>query len=187
MTVTVSPEQFTMVDFDATVIAAIAERLATELGLPPDLAVSISVDEATPMGRARVESVDPAVITVEGGALENPKRIRQLGKARVVDVLGLLLHQLRDRLDPSFGAPAVDEQLPQPHKVAWEVYAAGRVAGLGYDAQRQRRLYHFRNRHGFTDAADAAFDQLWGAQNIGWNDITRLSDEALAAKPGPVG
>jgi hypothetical protein len=49
--------------------------------------------------------------------------------------------------------------------------------------QRQRRLYQFRNRHGFTDAADAAFDRLWSADGLTWAEISALSDEALAALP----
>ena len=169
-----------MVDFDAGTVTTIAERLFGEVGLPPAVAVTVAIDEATPMARAQIESIDPAVIGVEGGALENPKRIRQLSEARVVDVLGLLFHQLRDRLDPTFGAPPVGDELPLPHKVAWEVYAAGRVAALGYQAQRQRRLYHFRNRHGFTDAADAAFERLWTGRDLTWSEVAGLSDQAAA-------
>lgn len=183
MSITVTPEQFTMVDFDAGTIEKIAQRLAQEVGLPPGLAVTVAIDESIPMGRVHIESTDPAVIRVEGGALENPKRIRQLSEARVVDVLGLLFHQLRDQLDPAFGAPAPEDALPLPHKVAWEVYSAGRVAALGYSAQRQRRLYHFRNRHGFTDAADAAFDRLWTGTNLTWAQVTALSDGAVAREP----
>ena len=46
----------------------------------------------------------------------------------------------------------------------------------------QRRLYHFRNRHGFTDAADAAFQRLWEAESLTWDEIDALSQSALAAK-----
>jgi len=49
--------------------------------------------------------------------------------------------------------------------------------------QRQRRLYQFRNRHGFTDAADAAFAKLWEADDLTWADISATSQEALAALP----
>ena len=44
----------------------------------------------------------------------------------------------------------------------------GRLGRLGHPVQRQRRLYQFRNRHGFTDAADAAFEQLWEADDLTW-------------------
>jgi hypothetical protein len=67
------------------------------------------------------------------------------------------------------------------HRVAWDVYAVGRLDRLGHRSQRQRRLYHFRNRHGFTDEADAAFERLWTADGLTWAQITALSDGALAA------
>ena len=57
----------------------------------------------------------------------------------------------------------------------------GRLERLGYRAQRQRRLYHFRNRHGFTDVADAAFERLWTADGLTWADIDRAADGAVAA------
>jgi hypothetical protein len=132
-----------------------------------------------------IESIDPLRITVEGGAFEDPKRPRALAEHRVVDVLGHLFHQVRDRLDPAFGAPALDEKLSLPHRVAWDAYALGRLERLGYDAQRSRRLYHFRNRHGFSDEADAAFDRLWSATDLTWTRITALSDSARAAAPTP--
>ena len=58
-----------------------------------------------------------------------------------------------------------------------------REAVLDLSGQRQRRLYQFRNRHGFTDASDAAFDRLWSADGLSWADISSISEEALAALP----
>jgi hypothetical protein len=54
----------------------------------------------------------------------------------------------------------------------------GRIQRLGYDSQRQRRLYQFRVRHGFNDAADAAFERLWTADSLTWDDIVALSTRA---------
>ncbi|MBV9952351.1 MAG: hypothetical protein JO291_10400, partial [Acidimicrobiia bacterium] len=135
----------------------------------------------TPLGRVRVESLDPIRINVEGGAFENPQHLRKLSPDRVIDVLGVHLFQARDRLDPAFGGPALDDDVALAHRVAWDVYAVGRLDRLGHRSQRQRRLYHFRNRHGFTDEADAAFDRLWTGENLTWSEITALSDEAAAA------
>lgn len=183
-TVTVSPETFVMVGFEASQIAAVAERLIADVGLPDDLELRIEVDEQTPLGRAKVASLDPLVITAESGALEDPKRPRQMSRDGSADVLGRLLLQVRDRFDPAFGDVPPDDDVPLPHAVAWDVYAIGRLVRLGYHNfdQRQRRLYHFRNRHGFTDAADAAFDRLWTADALTWAEIVQLSDEAAAAK-----
>jgi hypothetical protein len=181
MPVSVTPETFTMVDFDAAEITALAEQLVRETGLPEGTSVEIDVIEKTPLGRVRVESLDPIRINVEGGAFENPQHLRKLSADRVIDVLGVHLFQARDRLDPAFGGPALDDDVALAHRVAWDVYAVGRLDRLGHRSQRQRRLYHFRNRHGFTDEADAAFDRLWTADALTWSEITALSDGAAEA------
>lgn len=183
MPVEVRPAEFSMVFFDAAEIQALTEQLATEVGLPADLPVIVDVDETTPLGRAVVASVEPVLLELESGALEDAKRPRQLDPIGAADVLGRLLLQVRDRRDPAFGAPPPDDELPLPHSVAWQVYCVGRLARLGHHTQRQRRLYQFRNRHGFTDAADAVFERLWAADGLTWADITAASDEARAALP----
>jgi hypothetical protein len=68
-----------------------------------------------------------------------------------------------------------------PQSVAWDAYCVGRLVRLGYTHydNRQRRLYHFRNRHGFSDAADEAFDRLWIGDGLSWSDIVGLSDGAV--------
>lgn len=183
MPVEVRPDTFSMVFFDAAEIRAIVERLVAEVGLPVDLAVTIEVDETTPMGRARVASFEPLVITAESGALEDVKAPRKLSPEGTADVIGKLLLSVRDRLDPVFGEPPSEDDLTLQESVAWEVYCVARLGRLGHPVQRQRRLYQFRNRHGFTDAADAAFDKLWTAEQLTWADITAISQEALAALP----
>ena len=62
------------------------------------------------------------------------------------------------------------------------MYCVGRLVRLGYKHHdnRQRRLYHFRSRHGFSDAADSAFERLWTADSLTWPDIKSLSDGAAA-------
>ena len=142
------------------------------------------MDEANPLARSRLSSVDPIVIAADGGAFEDPRHPRQLSTTAVSVVVGRLLLQALDQRDPDFGAPPLDDTLTIPHRVAWDVYALGRLARMGYPAQRQRRLYTFRNRHGFTDAADAAFDRLWTAERLTWDEITACSDAADAVRAG---
>jgi hypothetical protein len=93
------------------------------------------------------------------------------------------LFRVRDRRDPAFGDAPPDDELPLAYSVSWDVYSVGRLVRLGYRHydNRQRRLYHFRNRHGFTDAADEAFDRLWTGDGLAWADICALSDRAAAA------
>ena len=43
--VEITPEQFTLVQYDAGVIAGLAEELATKVGLPDDVPIHIEIDE----------------------------------------------------------------------------------------------------------------------------------------------
>ena len=70
----------------------------------------------------------------------------------------------------------VDLELRQ--MAAWETYCAGRLARLGLHVNQQRWLYNFRNRHGFTDTADAGFHQLWAADGLTWGEVDAISTAA---------
>lgn len=173
--VVLRPDRFAMVDFDPDRIHAIATELADAAGLPADLEVIVEVDDSSPLGRHSVDAMEPVLISMESGALEDPKHPRQLSEGGAAGVIGRLLFRVADRLTPGFADAPVDADLDPAAGVAWEVYAAGRLARSGRQAQRQRWRYHFRNRHGFSDEADAAFDRLWSADALTWADIEALS------------
>jgi len=180
--VTIEPETFTLVEFDRDELAGVVERLLDAIGLDRDVVVEI--DQTTPLGEAKVVDVEPVVrLHLESGALEDPKRLRQLSPSGAANVLGRLLFRVRDRLDPTFGDPPADRELGLERAAAWDVYAVGRLVRLGFrhHNERQRRLYQFRTRHGFTDAADAAFEALWDGVDLTWADVERLSAEAASA------
>lgn len=176
--ITVVPAVFKLVDFDAGTIAQMASELSRLIGLATDPPIRIEIDETTPLARSWWTSVDPTVLTIESGALEDPHRPRQLSSRVVNDTLGRLLMRVRDRRDPSFGDPPDEDDLSLAQTTAWEVYAMGRLRRLGRPVQPSRWQYHFRLRHGFTDRADALFGQLWDADDLTWSDIDRISAEA---------
>jgi hypothetical protein len=180
---TVTPETFTMVLFDHDAIVAAADAVADAVGLPAGEELRIEVDEANPLTRTHLLSIEPVELGVDGGAFEDPRHPRQLDVDAVAVVVGRLILQALDRRDAAFGDPPPDDALSVPLRVAWDVYALGRLDRLGYPAQRQRRLYNFRNRHGFTDAGDAAFDALWAGDGLTWADIEQLSEGARALAP----
>jgi hypothetical protein len=178
--VTVSPETFTMVDYDAGAITALVERLADRIGLG-DRSIEVRIDETMPLGRVRIASTDPVVLEIDGGALEDPKRLRQFYELGATRTIGRLLFEVQDLLRPDFGTPPDREDLELAERVAWDAYASGRVARLGYDAQQQRWRYAFRTRHGFSDGVDRAFDLLWSGDELTWADIEQLSADAVAS------
>jgi hypothetical protein len=183
-TVTVTPEEWKFVFFDAARITAVTEKLMGEIGLDRD--VRIDVDESTPLGRARLESLDPIVLAVESGAFEDAKRPRHLSERATADVVGKWLFRANDRLQPGFADAPADEDLTLAQSTAWDTDCVGRMARLGYPVQRQRRLYHFRNRHGFSDGADAVFERLWNGEGLTWADIQAACDETDPTRT-PVG
>lgn len=182
--VSVAPEAFHNVLFDGGRIAAITSDLADRLGLPPDLAIHVEVDETTPFGLVSLRLERGAVVVfAESGAFEDPKRPRELSEDGTRLVLARLLFRVRDRLDPAFGDPPPDEALTWEQHTAWDAYSLGRFEALGYDGGQVRRRYHFRLRHGFTDVADRVFDRLWGSDRLTWGDLEAACAETAGARP----
>ena len=180
--VTVSPTEFHFVTFDAGEVARLVGEVADLVGLPDDLAIHVAIDETTPLGRTRIASLDPVSIEVEGGAFENAKAPRSLSERSVRDVAGRLLLRAKDRMSPAFAEAPADEDLTLAQTVAWDAYAVGRAARAGIAVSKPRRLYHFRNRHGFNDVADAAFERLWAADALTWAELDAWCQETAAAK-----
>lgn len=181
--VTVTPDTFELVNFDSADIAHAAREVADAVDLGADVPVAIDVDEAVMMGRStsRLEG-DTVVVEASGGAFESLRKARQFDEDRCKAVLGHALLRARDRLDPAFGEPPPDGELSVQHEVAWATYIEGRLDRLGIVTGRpQRRIYHFRVRHGFNDGVDAVFNRLWNAEGLAWADIEAASAEASGA------
>jgi hypothetical protein len=136
--------------------------------------VHVRVDETTPLGRIRAEIGDTIDVTVESGAFEDSKRPRQQSEVATTINLGRILLRVSDRLQGGFADAPPDDDLSLAQMAAWETYCAARLSRLGLCINRQRWLYNFRNRHGFTDAADAAFDQLWAADSVNWAEVESI-------------
>jgi hypothetical protein len=186
--VSVRPDVFAVVDFDAAHIARLATEIVAGVGIPTGIDLVVVVDEGSPFGSSST-AIEATTVTlsVESGAFENPWAIRQLSEPITRLVLGRLLFRVRDRLDPAFGSPPPDPALTYAHHAAWDAYALGRYARLaGVEAGRDRRRYAFRLRHGFSDAADRAFDRLWGGDGLTWAELEQIvgADGQVQAEVG---
>lgn len=177
--ITVEPNEFILVQYDADEIRSITERIASGVGFAADQQITVDVEESTPLARVLIGSLTPLVIQVEGGAFEDPRRPRQLSVTGAEVALGRVLFQAHDQLFGGFADVPVGK-VTLEQQVAWDVYALGRLERLGANVNKQSRLYTFRNRHGFSDANDAIFNRLWNAQALTWADIVVACDQTKA-------
>lgn len=176
MSVTVAPDTYQFVKFDSALIQRVGDGLVATLGI--DRPVHVEVDETTPLARLRVDIDDTITVHVESGAFEDSRRPREQSEMATTINLGRILLRARDRLQGGFGEAPADEDLDLPQMAAWETYCVGRLTRLGIPVNQQRWRYNFRNRHGFTDHADAAFDQIWAADGLTWGELEAISSAA---------
>jgi hypothetical protein len=171
--VTVTPGEFLLVLFDHAEVVDVATRVVQTVGITQR--VVIAVNENTPLQRVVVTSFDPITLDVESGALEDPRRPRKLSVPNAESALSKVLYRVQDRLDGSFADAPADDKLTNAQRSAWGVFAVGRASRAGFHAQEQRQRYGFRNRHQFSDAADAVFDRLWTTDTMTWAELESLS------------
>jgi hypothetical protein len=173
MTVSVSPTEFSFVQFDPALIARIGDQMVAALGI--DRPVHVEVDETTPLGRLRIEVGETITVHVESGAFEDSRRPREQSEPNTAANLGRALLRANDRIQGGFGEAPADDDLSLRQVCAWDTYCAGRLARLGMRINQQRWLYNFRNRHGFTDRSDAAFERTWSADGLTWGELESIS------------
>ena len=171
---TVSPTEFTFVNYDATEIAAIVAKLAAQLQVANPIRVVI--DETTPLAKVSEEidgtSSDSTItLHAQSGALEDRQHQRSFSADRARESLGRVLLRARDRMQPGFAEAPEDIELTLAENAAWDTYCSGRLAHMGVTVNQQRWRYNHRNRFGFNDDVDAKFDRLWDADDLGWSDI----------------
>jgi hypothetical protein len=176
--VTVVPDEFTFVRFDAGEIADIVAELAERLEIANP--IRVIVDESTPLAKVYevVEAASSdALITLhaESGALEDRKHPMSFSASGARESLGRILLRAHDRMRSDFADAPADLELTLAENAAWDTYCAGRLARMGVETNQQRWRYNHRNRFGFDDSIDVAFDTLWAAEGLGWSDVLRIA------------
>jgi hypothetical protein len=205
--VTVVPDPFTLVPYDASVIAELASEAAATAGFPDDVDVTLEVDEVLPhpltgsfvevraqgsgssAGRSRTGAeAERAVVTaglhiwMSGANFEDPKRPLKFQQALARAELVRAFLRAGDRTRPEFAGAVADEDLSDRQRAAWDVWTEGRAERLGVPETRPDRLrYHYRLHHGFNDVADGVFDQLWDTGALTWDDLQQACARTEAA------
>jgi len=181
--VTVSPDPFTLIKYDADVIAALVEEAAALAGIPSDVPIDLTVDEElfAPLNGHMSDVVDGRIaLWISGGNFEDNKRPTHFSADQARVDLAIMMLRAKDRLSDDFAAAPADAALSRGERTAWDSYAVGRAHRLGFDVRRPRQLYDFRLQHGFTAVADAAFARCWDADHITWDGIREICKETGA-------
>lgn len=172
-----------MVSFDAEVIGALAEEVATAIGFPDDVEVTIEVDQELPLPLTGsfADIVDgSARLWFSGGDFEHPQHRGGFDEPMARIWIARELLRAADRMSPGFAGPPADDELTDQQRAAWDAWADGRLARLGFAVREPLRRYHFRLAHGFSDAVDVVYERLWHADALTWADIDGACAETAA-------
>jgi len=180
----VTPDPFTLVAYEVPVIAGLVEEAAALVGFPPAVEIDLEVDEDLPhplVGTASDVTDGRALLWISGGNLEDTHRNRQFSEPNARLEFAQMLLRANDRLSEGFASAPPDIDLTYAQRIAWDAYAYARAGRLGLPTRIDRMRYDFRLQHGFSDAADAAFDRLWGAPTLTWDGLLEVCKETGAA------
>jgi len=186
--VRISPDPFTVVPYEVPVIAGLVEEAAALVGFPANVEIDLEVDEDLPhplVGTASDVVDGRAVLWASGGNLEDPQRTRAFSESVARLELTQMVLRANDRLGEGFASAPPDVDLTLAERAAWDVWTHARAGRLGLPTRRTRILYDFRLQHGFTDAADAAFERLWNAETLTWDGLREICKETGAADRPP--
>jgi hypothetical protein len=186
--ITVHPDPFTLIEYDAKVIAGIVEDAAALAEFPTVVDIHLEVDEElfAPLVGTAADVVDgKAALWISGANFEDNRRPRHFSGDQAKNDLTVMLLRAKDRLSDDFKDAPPDNQLSRGERIAWDTYAVGRASRMGIPIRQPRQIYDFRLQHGFTDVADAAFERCWNADSMTWAGIQEICKETGSADRDP--
>jgi hypothetical protein len=182
--ISVTPDPFTLVPYDAGEIRSLLEDAAALAEIPPGIDIALTVDEElfAPLTGHMSDVVDGRVaLWISGANFEDNRRPTHFSADQARLDLAVMMLRAKDRLSEDFAEAPPDSQLSRGERTAWDTYAVGRVYRLGLPVRQPRQLYDFRLQHGFTDVADAAFARCWDADHLTWEAVREICKETGAA------
>ena len=111
-------------------------------------------------------------IRFQSGALEDTQHFTHFSQDAARESIGRMLLRAVDRMRDDFADVPGDYDLTLEQNAAWDTYCVARLARAGVPINQQRFRYDYRNRFGFSDVADAKFDRIWRADDLGWDELT---------------
>ncbi len=185
--VSIVPEQFTLVEFDAERVKAIAAEVAKSVAFPSDVDIHIEVDEVlpAPLNSSQADYLEGrADLWFTGGAFEDTHKGRNIDEVLTRCGLGASLLRVKDRISGGFEDAPNDSEISERQRALWDAYADGRLTRIeGFVIREPRRRYVYRLECGFNDVADAAYDQLWASDATTWADLLEIEARLIEADP----
>jgi hypothetical protein len=164
-----------MIKYDAGEIAGVVTETAELLGVANP--VELLIDETSALAKMSAEvtgttSDDTITIRFQSGALEDTQHFTHFSPDAARESIGRMLLRAVDRMRDDFADVPDDLDLTLEQNAAWDTYCVARLAQAGVPVNQQRFRYDYRNRFGFSDIADAKFDRIWQADDLGWDELT---------------
>jgi hypothetical protein len=188
-TISLTPETFTLVKYDAAEVLALAQDAADAVGVPDDVSIAIEVDEALPgpLAASAVEAADSSMtIWFSGGSFEDPKVQAVLDPEMTRAALAAAFLRGRDRVSGGFTDAPNDSEISERQRAIWDTYAEGRLVQMGgFTIREARRLYTFRLQCGFNDVADAEYDRIWKSDSLSWTELEAIDAKLIEADGRP--
>lgn len=187
---TLRPEQFELVKFDADRLRALIDEVAGRIGFPADVPLAVEVDEVLPspisVSIATVAGDGSVELWFAGGCFEDPQRQGYLQEAYTRTALAAALLRALDRRSEGFAGAPSDPELTERQRAIWDVSAEGRVNALGgFTVREPRRRYVYRLYGGFNDVADGEYARLWSGAPLSWAELEAIDARLDAADTRP--
>ena len=129
-TITVTPDPFTLVPYDAAEIRDLLEHAVAQAGIDPSVDIELSVDEElfAPLTGHMSDVVDGRlVLWISGANFEDNKRPCHFSADQARTDLAVMALRAADRLSGDFADAPPDAQLERGTRAAWDAYASGRA------------------------------------------------------------
>src|SRR3954470_17483155 len=118
--ITVTPDPFTLIKYDANVIAAIVEDAAALVDFPTDVDIDLDVDEElfAPLTGHMSDVVDGrAKLWISGGNFEDSRAPTHFSDTQARLDLVVMLLRAKDRLSDDYKDAPLDNQLSRAERI----------------------------------------------------------------------
>ena len=184
--VRIEPDTFTLVEFDRDDLTATVETLLDAIGL--DRPVVLEIDQTSPLGEARVVSIEPEIrLFCESGALENPKKLRQLSPTGRPTCSAACCSGCATASTPTSATrpPTPTSASSGRRRGTSTASVASCASGSATRTTASAACTSSAPGTASPTRPTRAFEQLWTGDGLTWADVERLSEDGPRRRSDP--